>query len=119
VKYRTHNDRHKLENWGHCWIIQQNVNENSSSTPDVLFQQHDYPRFLELSRDCDVQIKLRLENKMKNAPPIRGQNSCIVTTVDVNINNNNNTNNSNNVNDEGFVTSLLHQILLLQIMLCL
>jgi hypothetical protein len=54
VKYLTHNDKRELENWGHCWKIQQNVNENSSSTPDVLFQQHDYPRFLELSRDCDV-----------------------------------------------------------------
>jgi hypothetical protein len=42
---------------------------------------------------------------MKNAPPIRGQNSSIVTAVDVNINNNNNTNNNNYVNDEGFVTS--------------
>jgi hypothetical protein len=60
-----------------------------------------------LSEQYDVQIKLRLENKTKNVPPIWGQSSSIVTTVDVNINNNNNTNtnNNNNVNDEDFVTS--------------
>jgi hypothetical protein len=61
---------------------------------------------LELSEECNVQIKLRLENKKKNVPYVRGQSSSIVTTVDVNVNNNNNTNNNNNnVNDEDFVTS--------------
>jgi hypothetical protein len=46
----------------------------------------------------------KIKQKMSHLFPIRGQNSSIVTTVDVNINNNNNTNN-NNVNDEDFVTS--------------
>jgi hypothetical protein len=38
VKYLTHNNKHELEDCGHCWLIQQNVNENSSGAPDVLFQ---------------------------------------------------------------------------------
>jgi hypothetical protein len=40
VKYLTHNNKRELEDWGHCWLIQQNVNENCSRAPDVLFQ-HD------------------------------------------------------------------------------
>jgi hypothetical protein len=53
-----------------------------------------------LSKQCDIQIKLK--NETKNVPYVRGQSSTIVRDVFITSNNNNN---NNNVNDEGFVTS--------------
>jgi hypothetical protein len=61
---------------------------------------------MELSQQCDIQIKLHIENKTKNIPPMRGQNSSIVTTVYVNIINDNNNNRDNrSSNPSYFVTS--------------
>jgi hypothetical protein len=74
-----------------------------------LFQRHNYPRFVELSEQCDVQIKLQIENKTKSVPPIRGQSSSVVTELSITSNNNNNNNNNNgdnrSSNPSDFVTS--------------
>jgi malic enzyme len=104
VKCLTHNNKRELEDWGHCLKIQQNVNESTSSTPSILFQQHNYPTFLELSHQGDVQIQLK--NKMKNVPYVQGQSWTIVTDVII-TNNNNNVNDGNNrsSNPSDFVTS--------------
>jgi hypothetical protein len=106
VKYLNHKNKRELEDWGHCWVIQQNVNENSSATPDVLFQQHNYPKFIELSQHCDVQIKLQIQNKTKNVPPIPGRSSSVVTEVTITNNNNNNNGDNRSSNPSDFVTSL-------------
>jgi hypothetical protein len=32
--------KHELEDWGHYWVIQQNVNENTSNFPEVLYRRY-------------------------------------------------------------------------------
>jgi hypothetical protein len=108
LKNFTHINKRELEDWGHCWVLQQNVNENTSGPPDVFFQEHNYPRFLELTKQCEFHMKLQMENKTKNVPTVRGQNSSIVTNIDVNINDNANAANdwdNRSSNPSDFVTS--------------
>jgi hypothetical protein len=33
-------NKYELEDLGYCWIILQNVNENTSAAPDILFREH-------------------------------------------------------------------------------
>jgi hypothetical protein len=73
-----------------------------------LFERPNYPRFLELSQQCDLQIKLQIENKTKNIPSDLGQSSNIITNVDVNNNNNTedvNDGDNRSSNPSDFVTS--------------
>jgi hypothetical protein len=52
-----------LEDWGHCLVMQQNVNENSSSSPEVFYQVYNYHKFFKWTEECERHLKLQMKKK--------------------------------------------------------
>jgi hypothetical protein len=65
LKNIQHLNPKELEDWGYCWVIQQNVNVNSPGTPGVLFQGYNYTWSLEMTKACEEQLRQQKENKKR------------------------------------------------------
>jgi hypothetical protein len=50
LKNINHLNSGQLEDWGHCWKAQKNIDENSSVLPQVLCQGYNYPQFVECTK---------------------------------------------------------------------
>jgi hypothetical protein len=105
----------ELEVWGHCWIVQQNVDENSCVSQEVLYQGYSYTWFVTCTRSTDAYyVPPKKEKKMMaNVPFVQEQSSTSVTS---NI----------DLDDDmlimlmiGVILVLSHQILLLHLVLFL
>jgi hypothetical protein len=88
LKNELHLSQKQLENCRHYWIVQQNINENSSVSPEVLCQGYSYTWFLSCTKACEVYIKTKKEKeKIVNVSIVPGQssgvleNSNIVTSI--------------------------------------
>jgi hypothetical protein len=58
-------NKHELEDWEHCWVIQQNVNQNTSGPPGILFWGYNYTGFLGLMEHSTTQLQEQNEKKKK------------------------------------------------------
>jgi cytoskeletal protein RodZ len=105
LKNQHHLTPKELEDWGHCLIIQQNVDENSSTSPEVLCHGYSYIWFVTCIKWTNIYYvpPKKEKKKMENVPIVREQNSNIIPNINVNNNNNNGDNCSSNPSD--FVTS--------------
>jgi hypothetical protein len=82
LKNIQHLTSFELEDWGYCWVIQQNVNENTPSIPGVLFQGYNYTWFLEWTKACEKHLREKMKKKsMINVPISQGQSLSSVPSI--------------------------------------
>jgi hypothetical protein len=63
LKNIQHLNPKELEEWGHCWKIQENINENTPGTPAVLFRGYNHVWFFEITKICEERLKEQNEKK--------------------------------------------------------
>jgi hypothetical protein len=70
LKNHHHLNTKELEDWRRCWIIQQNVDENSSVSPTVTCQGYSYTWFVSCIRWTDAHYvpPKKEKKKMVNVP---------------------------------------------------
>jgi hypothetical protein len=79
LKNHHHLNPKELEDWGYCWIIQQNINDNSSASPVVICQWYSYSWFVTYIRWTDryyVPPK-KEKKKMESVVIVQEQSSSI------------------------------------------